>query len=74
MGNRKPIHDLVDQIPESEVDWVKRALELVVVSRDSKIDEISALQRADGLVGCLDLEDGPADLSTNPEHMEPFGR
>jgi hypothetical protein len=74
MGNRQSIHALVDRVPDSEVEWVRRALELVVMPNDNETENISALLRAGELVGCLDIEDGPTDLSTNPVHMDPFGQ
>lgn len=74
---REVIHELVDELPESELPRVRRVLEEIRDNGASlptdRSDEPSAYEKAEaaGLVGCVE---GPPDLSTNPDDMADFGR
>jgi len=59
-----------DHLSKSEL--VRRALERYLQQRTSRAPFVSALDRAGDLVGCF--QGGPADLSSNPEHLSGFGR
>lgn len=56
----------------SPSELVQRALEAYLRQRVSGPPFVSALDQAGDLVGCF--EGGPADLSSNPEHLRGFGR
>ncbi|CDS53586.1 hypothetical protein [Polaromonas sp. CG9_12] len=51
---------------------VRRALVAYVNQRKAGIAPMSALEQAGDLVGCF--SGGPSDLSSNPRHMDDFGR
>ncbi|MFT4268795.1 MAG: hypothetical protein QM586_16495 [Xenophilus sp.] len=51
---------------------VRRALEAYLAQHKSKAPFVSALDRAGDLVGCF--EGGPADLASNPAHLDGFGK
>lgn len=59
-----------EHLSKSEI--VRRALEAYLRQRKTHAPFVSALDRAGDLVGCF--AGGPADLSTNPEHLADFGR
>ncbi len=54
----------------SEADVIRAAIEAYCAAREGE----SCYERAEraGLIGCV--ADAPADLSTNPAHLEGFGR
>jgi hypothetical protein len=56
----------------SKSELVRRALEAYLRQHASASPVVSALDQAGDLVGCF--EGGPADLSSNPEHLRGFGR
>lgn len=62
---RDELHDLIDSLPEEEVDQllsdVRQRTELAAVSS----------QESFAWVGSFN---GPADLSSNVDHLEDFGR
>jgi Arc/MetJ-type ribon-helix-helix transcriptional regulator len=69
-----PLHAKVERLAKSrkqtKSDVVREALEQMLNgARAAK--PISALDLAGDLAGCLK---GPGDLSTNPKHMEGYGR
>ncbi len=59
-----------EHLSKSEV--VRRALLAYMGQRKTDTSFVSALEQAGDLVGCF--EGGPADLSSNPLHLEDFGR
>jgi len=56
----------------SKSELVRRALVAYVSQRKAGIPTMSALEQAGDLVGCF--SGGPSDLSSNPRHMDDFGR
>ncbi|MBG6074701.1 hypothetical protein [Polaromonas sp. CG_9.11] len=56
----------------SKSELVRRALVAYVNQRKAGIAPMSALEQAGDLVGCF--SGGPSDLSSNPRHMDDFGR
>lgn len=56
----------------SKSELVRRALDAYLRQRKSATPFVSALDQAGDLVGCF--SGGPADLSSNPEHLAAFGR
>jgi len=56
----------------SKSELVRRALETYLRQRKSVTPFVSALDQAGDLVGCF--SGGPADLSSNPDHLSLFGR
>jgi hypothetical protein len=56
----------------SKSELVRRALVAYVNQRKAGIPHMSALEQAGDLVGCF--SGGPSDLSSNPRHMDDFGR
>ncbi|MEO6321050.1 MAG: hypothetical protein ABIR56_10215 [Polaromonas sp.] len=56
----------------SKSELVRRALVAYVSQRKAGISTMSALEQAGDLVGCF--SGGPSDLSSNPRHMDDFGR
>lgn len=57
-----------EHLSKSEI--VRRALVSYLSQRDTPF--VSALEQAGDLVGCF--EGGPVDLSSNPRHLDDFGR
>jgi Arc/MetJ-type ribon-helix-helix transcriptional regulator len=53
-------------------ELVRRALEAYLRQREGQPAFVSALDQAGDLVGCF--AGGPADLSSNPEHLAGFGQ
>lgn len=58
------------QITKSEL--VRRAVAAYLVQPERAGQPASALDLAGDLVGCL--EGGPADLASNPRHLDGFGQ
>ena len=56
----------------SKSELVRRALVAYVSQRKAGIPTMSALEQAGDLVGCF--SGSPSDLSSNPRHMDDFGR
>ena len=56
----------------SKSELVRRALEAYLRQRGAQPGFVSALEQAGDLVGCF--SGGPADLSSNPDHLSAFGR
>ena len=56
----------------SKSELVRRALVAYLNQRPAAAPMVSALDQAGDLVGCF--SGGPADLSSNPEHLKDFGR
>jgi hypothetical protein len=56
----------------SKSEFVRRAISAYVSVEDSDPKPVSALSLAGDLVGCF--QGGPQDLSSNPRHMDDFGR
>lgn len=56
----------------SKSEWVRRAITAYIDQTTTDVSAVSALDRAGDLVGCFD--GGPADLSSNPRHLDDFGR
>lgn len=59
-----------EHVTKSEL--VRRALNLYLRQPKSATPFVSALDQAGDLVGCF--SGGPADLSSNPDHLKQFGR
>jgi metal-responsive CopG/Arc/MetJ family transcriptional regulator len=59
-----------EHLSKSEV--VRRALVSYLNQRQAEVPAASALERAGDLVGCF--SGGPADLSSNPRHLDGFGK
>ena len=64
-ADRDELHHLIDSLPEEQVDLVlcdvRRRIQRRATSPDSAFAWIGSFR-------------GPADLSTNPDHLEGFGR
>jgi len=58
------------QLSKSEL--VRRAILAYVAADSGAAKQASALNLAGDLVGCF--HGGPGDLSSNPQHMDAFGR
>ena len=56
----------------SKSELVRRALNAYLRQRKSVTAFVSALDQAGDLVGCF--SGGPSDLSSNPDHLDSFGR
>ncbi len=56
----------------SKSELVRRALVAYVGQRKTGSAALSALEQAGDLVGCF--TGGPPDLSSNPRHLDDFGR
>ena len=56
----------------SKSELVRRALLAYVNQQKAGIHSMSALEQAGDLVGCVG--GGPSDLSSNPRHLDDFGR
>jgi len=56
----------------SKSELVRRALVAYVNQREGNSAIRSALDQAGDLVGCF--SGGPADLASNPRHLDEFGR
>ena len=56
----------------SKSELVRRALVAYVSQRKAATPAMSALDQAGDLVGCF--VGGPTDLSSNPRHLDDFGR
>ncbi len=66
---------LVNQARTAELlatDALHRLLSHAVQQQAANTPVISALDSAGDLVGCFN--EGPADLSSNPRHLDEFGR
>lgn len=61
-----------DQAHLSKSELVRRALEAYIGQRKTTAPFVSALDQAGDLVGCF--SGGPSDLSSNPRHLDGFGR
>ncbi len=61
-----------DQAHLSKSEVVRRALEAYIGQRKTAAAFDSALDQAGDLVGCF--SGGPPDLSSNPRHLDGFGR
>lgn len=55
----------------SKSELVRRALAAYIRQRNQPQPFVSALEQAGDLVGCF--SGGPADLSSNPRHLDGFG-
>ena len=72
------IERLAEQRDSTQKDAVMRLVEQAVVD-DEEEEPIEAepgsfLEAAGDLIGSIDDPDVPTDLSSNPEHMEGYGR
>ena len=56
----------------SKSELVRRALVAYISQRNAAVPAMSALEQAGDLVGCF--SGGPSDLSSNPRHLDDFGR
>lgn len=56
----------------SKSELVRRALVAYINQRKAAVPFVSALDQAGDLVGCF--SGGPSDLSSNPRHLDDFGR
>ncbi|NDP40936.1 MAG: hypothetical protein GZ093_19780 [Rhodoferax sp.] len=56
----------------SKSELVRRALVVYISQRNAAVPTLSALEQAGDLVGCF--SGGPSDLSSNPRHLDDFGR
>jgi predicted transcriptional regulator len=56
----------------SKSELVRRALVAYVNQHKAGVHNKSALEQAGDLVGCF--SGGPSDLSSNPRHLDAFGR
>ena len=56
----------------SKAELVRRALVAYISQRNTAVPTLSALEQAGDLVGCF--SGGPSDLSSNPCHLDDFGR
>ena len=56
----------------SKSELVRRALVAYISQRNAAVPTRSALDQAGDLVGCF--SGGPSDLSSNPRHLDDFGR
>ena len=74
VGIRAKIHELVDELPEEELEelhrvakarWAKLRLKEAPASDEHR----SFLEAAEKFIGACE---GPPDLSTNPDYMEGF--
>ena len=59
-----------EHLTKSEL--VRRALVAYISQRNAAVPAMSALEQAGDLVGCF--SGGPSDLSSNPRHLDDFGR
>ena len=59
-----------EHLTKSEL--VRRALVAYISQRNAAVPAMSALDQAGDLVGCFN--GGPSDLSSNPRHLDNFGR
>jgi len=59
-----------EHLTKSEL--VRRALVAYISQRNAAVPAMSALDQAGDLVGCF--SGGPSDLSSNPRHLDDFGR
>lgn len=66
------LHCASQRLQLSRSELVRRALESFLNQPASAPVAPSALSLAGDLVGCF--EGGPADLASNPKHLEGFGR
>ena len=55
----------------SKSELVRRAIAAYIGQRNAAGPFVSALDQAGDLVGCF--SGGPADLSSNPRHLDGFG-
>lgn len=56
----------------SKFEPMRRTLAGYLLQRDAETDTPSALEKAGDLIGCF--AGSPADLSSNPHHLDDFGR
>ena len=56
----------------SKSELVRRALVAYISQRNAAVPTLSALEQAGDLVGFF--SGGPSDLSSNPRHLDDFGR
>lgn len=56
----------------SKSELVRRAVVAYIGQRNAAVPAMSALEQAGDLVGCF--SGGPCDLSSNPRHLDDFGR
>ncbi|MBN8443820.1 MAG: CopG family transcriptional regulator [Thauera sp.] len=56
----------------SKSEFMRRALVSYLRQRNQTTSASSALEQAGDLVGCF--SGGPADLSSNPRHLDAFGQ
>jgi len=56
----------------SKSELVRRAVQVYIGQIPAQTLKQSALDKAGDLVGCF--SGGPSDLSTNPRHLDDFGR
>ena len=61
-----------EQAHLSKSELVRRAIAAFIAQRKSETPFVSALDQAGDLVGCF--SGGPVDLSSNPKHLEGFGK
>jgi Arc/MetJ-type ribon-helix-helix transcriptional regulator len=65
------LRSMAKRLGRSKSEVVRAALEQFLNGEAAAQRPISALELAGDLVGCAP---GPADLSTNPEYMEGYGK
>ncbi|MFN0199766.1 MAG: ribbon-helix-helix protein, CopG family [Planctomycetaceae bacterium] len=68
---RTGLEAMVESTGRTESDLAREAIEEYLL-RHGKLPTCFDLAQAAGLIGCVDS--GKGDLSTNPKHMEGFGR
>ena len=56
----------------SKSELVRRALVAYISQRNAAVPTMSAREQAGDLVGCF--SGGPSNLSSNPRHLDDFGR
>lgn len=65
--NRDELHDLIDSLPEGQVELV-----LADVRRRATPRQVPS-DKAFAWIGAGRAKEGITDLSTNPKHLEGFG-
>ncbi|PSQ99682.1 MAG: hypothetical protein BRD48_03395 [Bacteroidetes bacterium QS_9_68_14] len=72
------IERLAEQRDSTQKDAVMRLVEQAVADEKEKepieAEPGSILDLAGDLIGSIDDPNGPTDLSTNPKHMEDYGK
>lgn len=68
---RRRVEELARTTGTNAADVIRHALEQYFAAHGDGETCYDRLERV-GLIGCV--EDAPSDLSTNPDHLEGFGR